>query len=506
MKKSLSPFVGRCVAIVGRPNVGKSALFNRLAGRQIAIVHDEPGITRDRIAADVRPHKSSGVVKGFELIDTGGIGGNVDKDFSAQVRAEAEMAIASANVILFVVDGRSGVTPVDQDLAQFLRRTASKENLKKVLLVVNKIDEPKRHSDLAADFYQLGFEETFLVSAAHGGGTKELIRAIESRLPKEEAVEPSEEELDATDSSSISIERGTIPKLAIVGRPNVGKSSLTNALLGADRTLVSDIAGTTRDAIDVPCKLRGKSYTLIDTAGLRHRRKHNTSVEVFSSMRSEKSIRRADLCVLVIDGSQGVTSQDRQIAGLIQEAHKPCVIVINKWDLVLEKFAEETGIGVLDSERAIASHPEAKKFMREWTEKARAELFFIDYAPMIALSAKAKKNLNRLSSAIEDVRKAAKQRVGTGPLNRVLQAAFTQQPPPIRSGRRFKLLYATQVDANADRPAAISVPTFLCFVNDESILPDTYRHYLENQLRAHVNPYPGLPILFRFKGREKDTK
>ncbi len=479
---------GRIAAIVGRPNVGKSALFNRLAGRQIAIVHDQPGITRDRLVAECR--LGSGAP--FEIIDTGGIGSDVDTSFTERVRTEAEIAIVSASVILFVVDGRAGLTPVDLDLASRLRRAR-----RPVLLVVNKIDEPHldAHIALGAEFTRLGFPETYLVSAAHGGGIGPVVAAVERHLPRRERHEAEEATDGTTEDAAPPDAARAVPKLALIGRPNVGKSSLVNALLGANRTIVSDIAGTTRDAVDVPCQIGGKSYVLIDTAGLRHRGKRDNSAEIFSAMRSEKSVRRADLCVLVIDASAGVTSQDRQIAGLIQKAGKACVIAVNKWDLLTPPPPESQAAA--QQTRGPRRH---RSWRDEWLDNARAELFFLSHAPFVALSALKGEEIPRLGKAIERVRKAAHTRIATGPLNRMLRTAFEAQAPPVRSGRRFKMLYATQIEN--ERAAAIPTPRFLLFVNESALLTDNYRKFLENQLRE-IEPFPGLPITFEMRERER---
>lgn len=495
--------VARMAAIVGRPNVGKSALFNRLAGRSIAIVHDQPGITRDRLGAECRLGDAP-----FEITDTGGIGADVDVGFTERVRAEAEIAIATAGVILFVVDGQSGALPLDLELARRLRRSA-----RDVLLVVNKIDRPDlpAHAARLADFSPLGFPEVYGVSAAHGHGLRPLVAAVERHLPPPAAI------------SNLKSQISNPPKLALVGRPNVGKSSLTNAILGEARTIVSPVAGTTRDSVDVPAVVRGRPYVLVDTAGLRHRGKRDSSAEVFSAVRSERGIRRADLCVLVLDAAQGVTAQDRQIAGLIQEAGKPCVVAVNKWDLLAGN---------------VGSSPKEQRAHREaWLADARAELFFLPYAPFVAGSALHGEEVERLFKVVEKIRRGASARLGTGPLNRLLREAVERQPPPMRGNRRLKLLYATQVagtnagatDASAEdrpetddgekparkqrfsprtarlanRPApAIAPPTFLLFVNDPALMTDTYRRYLESCLRE-AEPYLGLPVFFKLRGREE---
>lgn len=446
----------RNVAIVGRPNVGKSALFNRLAGRRISIVHDQPGVTRDRIGAICRKGRIP-----FEITDTGGIGADPDPDFAEPTQHAAEIAIESADVLLFVVDGQSGATPLDLELATKLRASA-----RPVILVVNKVDVTE-HEDFLVDFSRMGFTPTLGVSAAHGRGVDELVAAIEGMLPEERSSEERESEA---------------PKLALVGRPNVGKSSLINAILNDERAIVSDIPGTTRDAVDIACDRDGQRFILCDTAGIRHRSKHDTSVEVFSVMRSEETISRADLCVLVIDATSGVTTQDKKIAGLIQKARKAAVIVLNKWDLV--------------------KNPEGKdsELLREHVDRLRRELFFLDYAPVVVMSAKTGENLRRLFTMIEKVRQHATRKAGTGELNRLLRAAFDRQPPPMRGSRRFKLLYATQLVGKQPHPFA--PPQFLLFVNDPRLLPDSYVNYLTARLREKWE-FPGLPILLKKRGREE---
>lgn len=444
----------RSVAIVGRPNVGKSALFNRLAGKKISIVHDQPGVTRDRITAVCRRGRAA-----FEIVDTGGIGADADPDFAEATRQEASIAIESADVLLFVVDGQSGATPLDRELARKLRGSG-----RPVILVVNKVDT-ENHEGFAADFASLGFERSITASAAHGRGVNELIEVIDELLPDDETEEDS---LPA-------------PRLALVGRPNVGKSSLVNAILEDQRAIVSDIAGTTRDAVDTLYERDGQRFILCDTAGIRHRSKHNTSVEVFSVMRSEDTIERADLCILVIDATTGVTAQDKKIAGLIQKARKPALILLNKWDLVAG--------GRHDAE-----------LLREHTEKALRSLFFLTYAPVVALSAKTGVNIRRLFTMVEKMRQHATRRIGTGELNRYLRAAMDRQPPPMKGNKRFKLLYVTQLAKPEPKP--FQVPEFLLFVNDPRLLPESYLNYLCARLRDKWE-YPGLPILIRQRGREQ---
>lgn len=448
----------RTVAIVGRPNVGKSALFNRLAGKRISIVHDMPGVTRDRIATECKLGNAP-----FTIIDTGGIGSDVDTDFTQQVRAEVDLALETADVLLFVVDGQAGLNPVDLELARLLRRTS-----KPVMLAINKIDVDQ-HQPNAAEFSRMGFENSIAISAEHNRAILPLVAWLERLLPRAEFVE-----LAAEDDRPVAI--------AIVGRPNVGKSSLTNAILQDERTLVSAISGTTRDAVDVPYTRGNKHYRLIDTAGIRQRSKVSASVEVFSVMRSEETIKRADLCCLVIDASAGITAQDKKIAGLIQQAKKPCVVAVNKWDLVKERT-------------------DGKEALNEFMDNLRAELFFLDYAPLVMCSAKTGAEMTRLFKMIEKVRTASRQRLGTGPLNRLLQEALTAHPPPVKSGKRFKLLYATQPEVPPHM--TIPLPEIVCFVNDDTLLVDTYRRFLETRIRE-VAPWTGLPLMLRLRARQKE--
>jgi|APCry1669190288_1035285.scaffolds.fasta_scaffold03036_4 GTPase len=445
----------RRVAIVGRPNVGKSSLFNRLMGRRVAIVHDQPGVTRDRLAGICREGAFP-----FELIDTGGIGSSPDPDFAEATHTAAQAAMAGSDLLLFLVDGRSGLTPVDRELARMLRSGG-----KPILLAVNKVDED-RHEASASEFFTLGFHDVLTISAAHGRGTTLLMERIATLL-------------GGPDGADLPEESGA-PRLAIVGRPNVGKSSLLNRLIGEERSIVSNIAGTTRDALDVRCELQGVPYVLVDTAGIRHRSRPDTSVEVFSAMRSEEAIRRADMGLLVIDAQGGVTSQDKRIAGMIQESGKACIVLLNKWDLV----RKEDGGRVSQGEQA---------------EVIRKDLFFLDFAPVVCLSARTGQHFGRLFTALKSVRKQALTRVPTAELNRFLREVLEVHPPPSKSGKRFKLLYATQVVPERERP--FHPPEFLLFVNDETLITDSYREYLFNRIRERW-PFPGLPIRLRLKGRE----
>lgn len=451
------------IAIVGRPNVGKSAIFNRLAGRRISIVHDEPGVTRDRIAVEVKKARIP-----YELCDTGGIGAILDDGFADQVRAEADIAIAAADLILFVVDAREGLHPIDRDIARHLRSSGTE-----VLLLVNKVDTPKT-DPLTLEFAALGFETQIDLSAAHGRNFGELEDLIHGQLAG--LGFSADDAEDAGEEAPV--------KIAIVGRPNVGKSSLINALLNDHRAIVSDVAGTTRDAVDVPYERDGNPYLLIDTAGIRKRTKRDTSVEVFSVMRSEKSIRRADICLLVIDASSGVTSQDRRIAKIVIDENKPCIVVLNKFDLY---------------------HPDAKYRDRidQFREELGDDLFFLPYAPKVAISAKHRDHLGKIFEAVEKVLKAAAEPVPTGALNRLLHLSIERNPPPVRMGKRLKLLYATQ--RREDEPGRVPVPEYLLFVNYAELMTRTYERFLENQIRSEY-PMEGLPFVFEVKSRVSETK
>ena len=455
MKKEAGEQSAGKVAIVGRPNVGKSALFNRLAGRNIAIVHDQPGITRDRLAAPCTKGR-----RPFLIWDTGGIGGAGENELTAQVREAADAAMRESDAILLVVDAQHGLSPVDQELARMLRKSHTP-----VVLEMNKIDHPN-HEDLDSDFAKLNFERSIAISAAHGRGISSLLELIDGLLPTAESGEGKTE----TDRPV---------SLAIIGRPNAGKSSLINAILQNDRTIVSDIPGTTRDAVDIAYERDGQKFLLIDTAGMRARSKHSTSVEVFSVMRAERTIRRADLCVLVVDLTNGVSAQDKKIAGLIQTSQKPSVVVLNKWDLVKPARG-------------------AKAAMESLVDETRERLFFLDYAPVIVASALSGENVNQLFDFIRKVQKAAGIRLGTGVLNRLLRAAFAETPPPMIGTKRLKLFYAAQ--ASGEPNHAIDPPKFILFVNQPKLLSDPYARYIEGRIRV-AQPYPGLPLLLTCRPR-----
>jgi GTP-binding protein len=458
-----SPFQ---VAIVGRPNVGKSALFNRLAGRRIAIVLDQPGVTRDRIAAPCTLTENP-----CELIDTGGICA-FDKDgFSDQVTLEALIAMDSADLIVFVVDARAGINPIDEEVAQLLRK--SNPN---VILAMNKADSTD-HDNTASDFASLGFGNGLPTSAEHGRGINDLLDRVDSELAKLEAKEQADVDHD-------DLKDGL--KIAVVGKPNAGKSSLINAILKDERTMVSEIAGTTRDAVDIPYVWGDEKHNIIDTAGLRKRSSMEDSIEVFSAMRSERSIRRADICLLVVDLAAGVAAQDRKIARLIQQEKKPCLIIANKFDLF---------------------HPEGQKSARLETaeEHIRKELFFLDYAPFVCVSAMKGHAIQHVFKTISRIRDNAQEVIGTGPLNRLLQNAFIKNPPPEhkRHRKRLKLFYATT--AVNDRYQAIPVPEYILFVNDKHFVVESFQNYLVNQIKDK-HPTDGLPIPLAFRSRSKKDR
>jgi len=474
------------VAIVGRPNVGKSALFNRLVGRKIAIVHDQPGITRDRISAmcnrGARP---------FTVWDTGGMAVPRSRDeLSVQVHRAAEQALGESDLLLLVVDAKEGLSPIDEELARVLRKSQ-----KPVLLVINKIDNEK-HEPLAAEFDALGFEPSFSISAEHDRGISDLLEELERRLPSP----PGDSRVTSHEPLAV----------AIVGRPNVGKSSLINSIVRGERAIVSELSGTTRDAVDIVYARDARKFVFIDTAGIRRRSKHSSSVEVFSVMRAERSIRRADLCVLIVDLTMGITAQDKRIAGLIQKGRKAAIVVLNKWDLVKPRRRERDAA-------------------RQLVEEAREIIFFLEYAPALITSALTGENIEKLFSLIETIQRAARQRIGTGVLNRLLRQAFEANPPPMVKGRRLKLFYATQTSRKQGHvleggaPAtpqfsgatgtsertrgssSLQPPEFVLFVNDPSLMAETYRRYLEARVRK-TEPYPGLPIILTLRPRTGNVR
>ena len=466
------------IAIVGRPNVGKSAIFNRMVGRRIAIVHDQPGVTRDRLCAPVRITDYDALA-----VDTGGIGSTLDDGFAAQVAREADIALNAADYIMFVCDCRDHLTPIDKAIAAQLHKSSVP-----VLLVLNKADTDKQELNLG-EFTELGFADYVFTSAAHGRGFHQLASKLNAALKKlgaddklaEAAPDASPEE--EPDREEV---QGDSPiRVAIVGKPNAGKSSLVNAILNDRRTIVSEVAGTTRDAIDIPYTHDGNGYVLIDTAGMRPRSKRDTSVEVFSAMRSEKAIRRADICLLVIDMAAGVTQQDRRIGSIIAKESKPCIIIVNKFDL----YCPEAPMG--------ARKDAVKEHIAE-------NLFFLDYAPVSIVSAKNGTGLEGIFKAIQRVKGEARNMPGTGELNRLLQRAMEMNPPGQHRvlKKRLKLYYATT--ALNEKYTTIPVPTYVLFVNDKRLLPDSYAQYLRNAIRKRIKA-AGVPIVLSPRSRVRNS-
>jgi GTPase len=475
------------IAIVGRPNVGKSALFNRIVGRRIAIVHDQPGVTRDRVSAEAEWRGSP-----FTLVDTGGLGllrGEKAADVIAQAALEqVELAIESADVILLVVNVQEGVVPMDREAAARLRRSG-----KPVLVAVNKVDTARAEPN-AVEFAQLGFEKNFPVSAIHGEGIGPLLDAATALLPlagpKPTTPTP---EVTTPEAGQASL------KLAIVGRPNVGKSSLINALTQSERVIVSPIPGTTRDAVDVPFEIvtegARQSYVLIDTAGMRKTRRVDHSVEFFSVKRAEDSIARCDIAVLVLDAEAGIAEQDKKIADKIVHERKACILVVNKWDLV-EPAVRQARIDEIGrrNRKENRDRPEQMTTLAEFGDWVQERLFFLDYAPVIFTSAKSGFHLDRLLEVVRYVAAQLQQKIPTAILNRTLQDAVEYRQPVSSQGHRLKFFYATQV-----RQAP---PTFLLFVNRGELFSDAYRKYLADQMRRAFG-YEGCPLVLVPRARPK---
>jgi GTP-binding protein len=469
------------IAIVGRPNVGKSALFNRLVGRRIAIVHDQPGVTRDRISAEAewKGHK-------FTVVDTGGIGllrGEKEQDVIVKAAVEqVGLAIEAADVIVFVVNVQEGVVPLDQEVAQRLRTSG-----KPILVAANKVDTA-RVEDETAEFARLGFEDIFPVSAIHGKGIDALTGKAVSLLPKvDEPETPPEEGL----------------KLAIIGRPNVGKSSIINTLTKSDRVVVTPIPGTTRDAVDVPFQVetdgKRESYVLIDTAGMRKARRVNESIEFFSVKRAEDSIARCHIAVLVLDAEMGITEQDKKIGDKIVEEKKACILVVNKWDLMEEhvRKAREEEIKRRQQKKRREGGDAPMTTLAEFGEWVQEHLFFLDYAPVIFTSAKSGFHLDRLLEAVRYVAAQMQQKIPTAILNRTLHDAVERRQPVSSAGHRLKFFYATQIKQ--------APPSFLLFVNRKELFSAQYKKYLSDELRKAFG-YEGCPIILLPRDRPQDEK
>ncbi len=484
------------IAIVGRPNVGKSALFNRIVGRRIAIVHDQPGVTRDRITAEAQWRGGS-----FTLIDTGGIGLRAgEKSHDAIIKAaleQVELAIEAADLIILVVNVQEGIVPLDQHAAQRLRRSG-----KPVLVAVNKVDTHRVEAD-ALEFNALGFEKIFPVSAIHGEGIQPLLEAATAMLPLTARLPatPCEEQPRATEITADARPPAepalSVLKLAIVGRPNVGKSSIINALTHSERVVVSEAPGTTRDAVDVPLDVKtqtgSESYILIDTAGMRKARRVGDSIEFFSVKRAEDAVGRCDLALLVLDAQDGITEQDKKVADKIVEERKACIVLVNKWDLMKEairKAREEE----IERRKRKQTGPQTMTTLAEFGEWVQERLFFLDYAPVIFTSAKSGFNLDRLLEAVSYVAAQLRQKIPTAILNRTLQEAIERRQPVSARGHRLKFFYATQVQH--------APPTFLLFLNREDLLAAQYKKYLADQLRRAFG-YEGCPIVLVPKARPK---
>ena len=452
------------IALVGRPNVGKSTLFNRLIGARTAIVEDLPGTTRDRIYGETEWSGAS-----FIVIDTGGLEAQKTAEYRAtgggvaplardsalyvtEITNQAQIAVEEADVIVLVVDGKDGLTAADEDLAAFLQETT-----KPILLAVNKTESPERQLN-AAEFWALGIGEPVAISAYHGIGVGDLLDMIVAELSDSPAVDEGEDDAVA---------------IAILGRPNVGKSSLLNALIGRDRAIVSEIAGTTRDAIDTDLVYHGQNITLIDTAGIRRRGRVEPGIEKYSVLRSMRSIDRADVALLLIDGVQGVTAQDAHIAGYVLDAYKSVVVLVNKWDVV--KKDTQT--------------------MVEYTRQVRADLKFLDYVPVLFISALTKQRVEKVLPTALAVAEERRYRIRTSELNSVIQDAYHRSPPATKQLRPLRIYYATQ--------ASTEPPTFILFVNDPDLAHFSYVRYLDNQLRRH-HPFIGTPIRIRLRPRNKE--
>ena len=444
MRKLAKPVV----AIVGRPNVGKSTLFNKLIGERLSIVNDTPGVTRDRIFGTCEWRNRT-----FSLVDTGGIEPESKDVILSQMRLQAQLAIESADVIIFVTDVRSGLVATDQAVASMLQKSG-----RPVVLCVNQCDSLGDPPAEFYEFYNLGLGDPIAVSSVHGHGTGDLLDAVFAYMPKEQEEEAESETI----------------RIAIIGKPNVGKSSLVNRIAGENRCIVSDIAGTTRDAIDTPVENEFGSFVLIDTAGLRRRSKVEDVIEKYSNMRAEMAIERADVCAILIDATVGFTEQDSKVAGLAHEAGKGCVIVVNKWDAVQEKTGST---------------------MDEYRRQLEQDFSFMPYAPMVFISAKTGQRVDELFRVIKLVANSNSMRIATGTLNDVLAQATARVQPPTDKGRRLKIYYMTQAST---RP-----PTFVCFVNSAELFHFSYQRYLENRIRETFG-LKGTPV--RFIIRERSDK
>ncbi|ADB47598.1 ribosome biogenesis GTPase Der [Acidaminococcus fermentans] len=436
------------VAIVGRPNVGKSTLFNIFADSRISIVEDTPGVTRDRLYAD-----AEWLDRKFTMVDTGGIEMQNTDSIAVSIRQQAEVAVREADVILFVCDARTGITNDDMEVAKMLRQSR-----KPVVLAVNKADTPKQEAE-AYEFYNLGIGEPYLISASNRLNLGDLLDAVVEKFPEE-----GDEDDDSED----------VIKVAIIGRPNVGKSSIFNDIIGQTRSIVSDVAGTTRDAIDVPVEKDGQTYLFIDTAGMRRKGKIDEPIEKYSIIRTLRAVDRSDVVLLVLNAVEGITEQDKKIAGYAHEAGKGIVIVVNKWDLYPNKTVMST---------------------EEFTKQIRHELIFMPYANVVYVSALTQQRISRLPEMIKDAAEANAMRISTSVLNQVVTDAVAMNQPPMEKGKRLKILYTTQVK--------VKPPTFVIFCNEPEIMHFSYQRYLENQLREAFG-FKGTPINIIVRGKNED--
>jgi len=492
--------VSNLIAIVGRPNVGKSALFNRIVGKRIAIVHDQPGVTRDRVTAEAEWHGHT-----FTLVDTGGLGllrrEKTDDVIIKAALEQVELAIEAASVIVLVTNVQEGVVPLDREVAARLRKSG-----KPVLVAANKADTARAEKD-ADEFAELGFDKIFPVSAIHGNGIEDLMNAAVALLPQSDEWQvTSDTNAPAGVAEKIMspVTRHLSPlKLAIVGRPNVGKSSIINALTQSSRVVVSPIPGTTRDAIDVPFEVETdgarQKYILIDTAGMRKTRRVDNSIEFFSVQRAEDSIVRCDIVILVLDAEAGITEQDKKVADVIVANRKACIVAVNKWDLVVEsvRLAREEEIGRRKQKDRREGQAGELSTLGEFGAWVQEKLFFLDYAPVIFTSATSGFNLDRLLEAVRYVAAQLQQKIPTGILNRTLRDAVERRQPVSAVGHRLKFFYATQV-----RQAP---PTFLLFVNRDELFSDQYKKYLANELRRAFG-YEGCPMVLVPKPRPKTVE
>lgn len=433
------------VTIVGRPNVGKSTLFNRIAGKRISITEDTPGVTRDRIYAECEWLDNY-----FTLIDTGGIEPNTSDTIFAQMRIQAEIAIEMADVVLFMVDGKEGITANDTEVAQMLRKAK-----KEIILVVNKMDRFVDEDNIY-EFYNLGLGEPVSVSSSEALGIGDLLDEIVAKFDETMNTEVEDDSI----------------KIAVIGKPNAGKSSIINRIIGEDRVIVSDIPGTTRDAIDTKFESNKKKYTLIDTAGIRKKSKVLESVEKYSVLRAFTAVERADICILVIDADKGITEQDIRIAGYSHDNNKGMIIVVNKWDLI-EKD---------------------NKTFKEFTDDIRQKIAYATYAPILTVSALTGQRVNKILETIDEVYSFRNLRVSTGVLNDILTEAVLMNQPATVKGKRLKIYYGTQV--------AVNPPKFLIFVNDKEIVHFSYQRYIENKIRESFE-YKGTPIVIEFRNRSE---